>query len=164
MDRHQHDRRLVVRHVQRLGAVDLLLDEHVVAVDEPENRQHQRDRQDGDPCPFDELRGQDDARAVAVATAPTPFTQSFRLKAAPLDGCACTRIGSVPGASVALGLAAREVCPWPLLRQCMTMPDCDSVKARNAPTAYSGISRSVMPPNAASSSPEAAARNNTPTE
>ena len=34
----------------------------------------------------------------------------------------------------------------PARSQCATMPACESVNARNAPTANSGISRSVMPP------------------
>lgn len=48
--------------------------------------------------------------------------------------------------------------------QYTTIPNCESVKARNAPTAYSGMSLSVIPLNAISSSPAQAAKNSTPTE
>ena len=41
------------------------------------------------------------------------------------------------------GVSSR--CPL-CLRQCTTIPACESVKAINTPIAYSGISRSVMPP------------------
>src|SRR5208283_790269 len=37
--------------------------------------------------------------------------------------------------------------------QCRTIPACESVNARNAPTAYNGINRSVTPPNRNSSTP-----------
>ena len=37
------------------------------------------------------------------------------------------------------------------------MPGCESVKAMNAPTANSGINRSVIPPNTLSSNPAVAA-------
>ena len=44
------------------------------------------------------------------------------------------------------------------------MPAWLSAKVANAPTAKSGISRSVMPPNPASSAPELAASTSTPAE
>ena len=40
-----------------------------------------------------------------------------------------------------------------LLSQCRTIPACESVKARNAPTANSGIRRSVIPPKTMSNRP-----------
>ena len=62
-------------------------------------------------------------RATAVATVPMALT-SREADALLSPACAMTR------------------------RQWTTMPACDSVKARNAPTANRGIRRSVMPPNA----------------
>jgi integrase len=42
-----------------------------------------------------------------------------------------------------------RACEPPVLFQCITIPNCESVNARNAPTANNGISRSVIPPNKA---------------
>src|SRR5579883_2997522 len=39
-----------------------------------------------------------------------------------------------------------RACRPPVRFQCATIPACESVKARNAPTANSGIKRSVTPP------------------
>ena len=44
------------------------------------------------------------------------------------------------------------------------MPDCDSVNDVNTPTAYSGISAFVMPPNATMSAPANSARTTMPFE
>ena len=41
-------------------------------------------------------------------------------------------------------------CGPRFFRQCITMPNCDKVNARNAPTAYRGIRLSVIPPKAIS--------------
>ena len=48
------------------------------------------------------------------------------------------------------------------LRQCLTIPNCESVKARNAPTAYSGMSRSVTPQKTIKRKPLATARTTMP--
>ena len=45
-----------------------------------------------------------------------------------------------------------------------TMPACDSVNDRNTPTAYSGISALVLPPNAMISAPAVVASTSTPFE
>ena len=44
------------------------------------------------------------------------------------------------------------------------MPACDSVNDMNTPTAYSGISALVLPPNAMISTPAASASTSTPFE
>jgi hypothetical protein len=55
--------------------------------------------------------------------------------------------------------------PLPFRRNQWTdMPSCESVKAMNAPTANSGISRSVIPLNTVSSNPAVAANHSMPTE
>jgi hypothetical protein len=63
-------------------------------------------------------------RVIPVATAPAPLTTSD----------------------------ARAPRP-PCRRQCCTIPACESVNARKAPMANSGIRRSVTPPNTTKSAP-----------
>ena len=62
----------------------------------------------------------------------------------------------------------RMLCQVPahdaVLTQCPTIPTCDKVNARNAPTANKGISRSVTPPNRISSSPARIASAQIPSE
>jgi len=64
-------------------------------------------------------------------------------------------LGANSEALIAIDLPA---CSPPALLQCSTMPACESVKARNAPTANKGIKLSVMPPKPISSPAESPAR------
>ena len=69
-----------------------------------------------------------------------------------------TSVTPVAAAPIAFIVIARFAPGPPERRQCATMPSCDSVNARNAPIAKSGISRSVTPPKAMSSSAATTAR------
>src|SRR5438105_604362 len=53
---------------------------------------------------------------------------------------------------------------FPSRHQCTTMPDCESVKDRKTPTAYSGISRLVSPRNAQTNKHEKIASSTIPFE
>ena len=66
--------------------------------------------------------------------------------------------------SQALIAIDREAPGPPTFRQWATIPAWERVKARNAPTANSGIRWSVIPPNATSRAPDRAERTKMPCE
>ncbi len=83
----------------------------------PQHRGHDpADQQHADPRARRKFRDEHDHQRYARGHAPSPFT---------------IMLCSAPGPRV--------------LRQCPTIPACDSVNARNAPIANSGINRSVTP-------------------
>ena len=62
-------------------------------------------------------------------------------------------------------VASRRRAPRPRSRaQCATIPACDSVNAENAPTAKSGMRRSVIPRKTASRSAASTASTTMPLE
>ena len=69
-----------------------------------------------------------------------------------------SRTTSVATAPTPLSTMLRRQCGCFSLRWWRTMPDCESVNDVNTPTAYSGISAFVIPPNATKNSAAATAR------
>ena len=72
-----------------------------------------------------------------------------------------TPVQTAPAALIAIDFRA---CGPPSRHQCATIPACESVNARNAPTANSGIRWSVIPPKAIRSPADSAARTRMPCE
>ncbi len=81
-----------------------------------------------------------------------------------LETSTTTRVTAVQTAPAALMAIDFMACGPPTLRQCATIPACDSVNARKAPTANNGIRLSVMPPKPIRSPADSVARTRMPRE